>query len=101
MFIIRAQFGCLEKTISIVHCGSHNKFKNIIVTNIKDSFAFKFDDKTNKFICVDKINKDLIIVLDEPFTKSQGEILELLNDPNNFNIDDNVYDNSITNFLNV
>ena len=49
----------------------------------------------------DKISKDLTIVLDEPFTKSQDEILELLNDPNNFDIDDNIYDNSTTNFLNV
>ena len=40
-------------------------------------------------------------MLDEPFTKSQDEILELLNDPNNFDIDDNIYDNSTTNFLNV
>jgi len=48
--IMNAKYGCLEKLVEIVHCGKYNKFKNIIITNIKDNYMYKYDDKKGYFI---------------------------------------------------
>ena len=52
--IIRSRFSCLEKIVDIVHCGKYNQFKNIIITNLKDDFAYKYDENLKKFTIVDK-----------------------------------------------
>jgi hypothetical protein len=44
----------IDKMIEIVHCGSHNMFKNIIITNLKDKFAYKYDEKKGYFITGNK-----------------------------------------------
>jgi hypothetical protein len=41
--------GCLEKLIEIVHCGNYNQFKNIIISNIKDNFVYKYDESHGQF----------------------------------------------------
>lgn len=33
--IINAHMNSLDKLIEIVHCGNHNKFQNIIVTQVR------------------------------------------------------------------
>jgi hypothetical protein len=48
--IINAKYGSLDKLIEIVHCGKYNQFKNIILTNIKDNYMYKYDDKLGHFI---------------------------------------------------
>lgn len=53
----------LDKMIDIVHCGNHNTFKNIIITNLKDRFAYKYDDTKGYFVAGDKIE-----LLNELFT---------------------------------
>ena len=46
----------------MVHCGDHNMFKNILITNLKDKFAYTFDESKGYFITTTKsfILDDLI-----------------------------------------
>ena len=52
--IMQSKFSCLEDIVDLVHCSNYNQFKNIVITNLKDDFAYKYDDNKNTFICVDK-----------------------------------------------
>jgi len=52
--ILNAKYGCLEKLIEIVHCGNYNQFKNIVLTNINDSYMYKYDDTKGYFILATK-----------------------------------------------
>ncbi len=45
---------CLEKFIEITNTGKYDQFKNIIITNIKDPYAYKFDDKQGFFVTCNK-----------------------------------------------
>ena len=56
--IMDSRMCSLEKMVEIVHCGSHNMFKNIIITNLKDKFAYKYDEKKGYFITTTK--KDVL-----------------------------------------
>jgi len=48
--IINAKYGCLEKLVETVHCGKYNQFKNIIITNMKDQYMYKYDDIKGQFV---------------------------------------------------
>ena len=48
--ILNAKSGCLEKLIELIHCGAYNQFKNIIVTNNKDNYMYKYDDNKYQFV---------------------------------------------------
>jgi hypothetical protein len=48
--IMNAKYGCLEKLIEIVHCGKYNQFKNVILTNMKDNYMYKYDDTKGCFV---------------------------------------------------
>jgi len=48
--IMSAKYKSLDKLIEIVHCGKYNQFKNIIITNMKDNYMYKYDDKLGHFI---------------------------------------------------
>ena len=48
--IMDSRFCSLEKLIEITHCGKYNKFKNILVTNLKDDLAYKYDETKGYFI---------------------------------------------------
>ena len=48
--IMNAKYSSLDKLIEIVHCGKYNQFKNIIITNMKDNYMYKYDDKECNFI---------------------------------------------------
>jgi len=48
--IMNAKYGCLEKLIEIVHCGKYNQFKNVILTNMKDKYMYKYDDTKGCFV---------------------------------------------------
>ncbi len=52
--IMDSRYKCLEKFIEIVHCGNYDKFKNIIVTNMKDNFMYKYDEPKGQFILATK-----------------------------------------------
>ena len=48
----------LETIVEMVHCGNNNMFKNIIITNLKDKFAYKYDEVKGYFITSTK--KDVL-----------------------------------------
>ena len=52
--ILDSRFSSLDKIVEIVHCGVHNMFKNIIITNLKDKFAYRYDEKKGYFITGNK-----------------------------------------------
>ena len=52
--IMSAKFKSLDKLVEITHCGEYNQFKNIIITNLKDEFAYKYDDSKGFFVTVKK-----------------------------------------------
>jgi hypothetical protein len=47
---MNSKYGCLEKLIEIVHCGKYSQFKNVILTNMKDNYMYKYDDTKGCFI---------------------------------------------------
>jgi len=52
--IMKSRFSCLEEIIKIAHCSNYKQFKNIIITNLKDNIAYKYDNKLKYFISIDK-----------------------------------------------
>lgn len=62
--ILKSKFSCLESVVDLIHCGKYDQYKNIIITNLKDDYAYKYDDDTKTFICVDK-NEIISELVDE------------------------------------
>ena len=60
--ILNSKYQSLEKMVELVHCGTRDDFKNIVITNLKDKFAYKYDSKKGFFVSVDKN-----VLLDELF----------------------------------
>jgi hypothetical protein len=60
--ILNAGNLCLEKLIEITNCGVYNQFKNIIITNLKDNYVYKYDEKLGFFTIANKTDtlNDLI-----------------------------------------
>lgn len=60
--IMNARLKSLDKLVEITHCGEYNQFKNIIITNLKDEFAYKYDSIRGFFVTVKKndVIQDLI-----------------------------------------
>ena len=54
MEILESKMNSLEKMVEMVHCGTHNQFKNIVITNLKDKFAYRYDSVKGYFTVVDK-----------------------------------------------
>jgi hypothetical protein len=52
--ILNAKFGALDKLVEITHCGQYNQFKNIVITNLKDEFAYQYDSSKGFFVAVKK-----------------------------------------------
>jgi hypothetical protein len=47
---MNSKYGCLEKLIEIVHCGKYSQFKNVILTNMKDNYMYKYDEVKGCFV---------------------------------------------------
>jgi hypothetical protein len=60
--ILNARLKSLDKLVEITHCGEYNQFKNIIITNLKDEFAYRYDSNKGFFVTVkkDDVIQDLI-----------------------------------------
>jgi hypothetical protein len=60
--ILNSGYCCLEKIIELSNCAEKDQFKNLIITNLKDNYAYKYDDKLGYFITTSKADalKDLI-----------------------------------------
>ena len=126
--IMKSRFGCLEEIIKIAHCVNYKQFKNIIITNLKDNIAYKYDNKLKYFITIDKneVINELIDnrvcdigeiytelmennILDETISKLIKEFIEKINEDNNYKTQQNhqirilLYNNKelITNDINL
>jgi hypothetical protein len=73
----------LEKLIEITHCGENPQFKNVVITSLKDDFAYKYDSNKGYFITVkkDALLDDII----QYRTFNIEEIYEELKDGNKIN----------------
>jgi hypothetical protein len=62
--ILDCRLNSLEKLVEITHCGEINQFKNIIITNLKDNYAYKYDEDKGYFVtCLKNQFLDRIITL--------------------------------------
>lgn len=93
-YIIDSRYSCLEELVKIVHCNKYNQFhafqarapkgvKNIIITNIKDEYAYKYDNNMKKFICINK-NEAISDLVDERLDNIR-ELYEELSETNKIN----------------
>ena len=93
--IINSKYCSLEKLIEIVHCGTYNQFKNIVITNIKDNFMYKYDDSKGQFILSTKND-----VLNSLINYRLEDLEVIYNDLLVKNKLDDVTKNCIENFIN-
>jgi hypothetical protein len=54
--IMNSRLCSIEKIVELTHCGKLNQFKNIIITNLKDNYAYKYDESKGFFITVSKVD---------------------------------------------
>jgi len=55
MSVLDRQAMSLNNLVELVHVsGKFEKFQNVYITNLRSSFAYRFDEKLNKFISVNK-----------------------------------------------
>lgn len=52
--IINSRMNSINKLIEIVHVGKYAQFKNIIITNLKDKYMYKYDDSKGVFVLATK-----------------------------------------------
>jgi hypothetical protein len=53
--ILDRQAMSINHLVDLIHVsGKYKKFKNVYITNLQSTFAYKFDEKLNKFIAVNK-----------------------------------------------
>ena len=52
--ILNSKYCSLQKLIDIIHCGKYDQFKNIIITNIKDNYMYKYDEGKGIFVLSEK-----------------------------------------------
>jgi hypothetical protein len=81
--IMNSRMQALEKLIEITHCGENPQFKNVVITSLKDDFAYKYDSNKGYFITVkkDALLDDIIHYR----TFNIEEIYEELKDGNKIN----------------
>ena len=54
-FILDRQAMSLNHLVDLIHVsGKYKKFQNVYITNLQSTFAYRFDEKLNKFIAVNK-----------------------------------------------
>lgn len=51
---MNSRLGSIEKIVEIAHCSHLNQFKNIIITNLKDNYAYRYDERKGYFVTVTK-----------------------------------------------
>ena len=90
--IIKASNSPLEKLIEIAHCGNHDQFKNVIITNIKDDYLYNYDEKSGVFILSNKTNLMRFLVNNriEDLKKIYNELIKIKNSNNQSIISDEI-----------
>ena len=105
--IMNSRMGSLEKMVEVVHCGTYDKFKNILITNLKDKFAYRYDHKKGYFVTSNKdevlgelvesrmmeiedIYEELSNIINEQSKKVMKRFLDNMNDEENIFMYDKV-----------
>ena len=88
------KYQSLEKMVEVVHCGTRDDFKNIVITNLKDKFAYKYDSQKGFFVSIDKN-----ILLDELFLYRVLDLEAIYNELSTANKIDNRTKKIIQDFL--
>ena len=52
--IIDKRMCSLEKIVELVHCGVQDMYKNILITNLRDRFCYKYDKDQGQFVTATK-----------------------------------------------
>jgi hypothetical protein len=78
--IINARRDSIEKIVEIAHCGNINQCKNIVITNLKDNFAYKYDEQKGYFISITKNE-----LLEDLITSRMTDIEEIYDELENTN----------------
>jgi hypothetical protein len=53
--ILNAKYDCLDKLIELTNCSDkYPQHNNVVITNLKDNFAYKYDEKEKCFITTSK-----------------------------------------------
>ena len=75
--ILDSRHSSLKKLITIIHCGKYDQLKNVIITNIKETQMYKYDETKGIFISGEReeILKDLIDFRLEDLTIIYNELL--------------------------
>ena len=92
--ILNSRFCSLEKIVEIAHCGNINQYKNIIITNLKDNYAYKYDDSKGYFVATPKN-----VLLDDVVTHRITDIEEIYDELDTANKIDPKTKQIIQNFL--
>lgn len=92
--ILDCKYQSLEKMVELVHCGTRDDFKNIVITNLKDKFAYKYDSQKGFFVSIDKN-----VLLDELFLYRVLDLEAIYNELSTANKIDNRTKKIIQDFL--
>ena len=92
---MRSRYNCLERIVEIAHCSKYDQFKNIIITNLKDNHAFKYDDSKGYFVCIKKNE-----VISDLVCERLGDIKEIYEELSTTNKLDSNTKRLINEFLN-
>ena len=92
--ILDCKYQSLEKMVELVHCGTPDDFKNIVITNLKEKFPYKYDSQKGFFVSIDKN-----VLLDELFLYRLLDLEEIYNDLSTANKIDNRTQKIIQDFL--
>lgn len=81
--ILNSRHSALDKLVEIAHCGNYNQFKNVVITNLKDEFAYQYDSSKGFFVAVKK--NDLIADIFEYRIYNINEIYDEMENGNKIN----------------
>ena len=72
--------------MELVHCGTRDVLKNIVITNLKDKFAYKYDSQKGFSVSLDELFLYLVLDLDAIYNelsianKIDNQIEEIIQD---------------------
>ena len=74
--ILNNKYSCLDYLVKYIHFNDkYPQFKNILITNMKDDLAYRFDSKENKFIAIEKST-----LIDNIISERMGDITLFYNE---------------------
>jgi len=92
--IVKSCYNSIEKFIEITYCGKYNQFKNVVITNLKSDYAYKYDTDKGYFITVNKSE-----LLDDIFECRKLNIEEIYEELDNGNRLTSIQKHHIKEFL--